>query len=347
MAVPLLSQPIVARTGRNAAGGMGEDRSVTANGLDRADRPDRAIQHDPVSMPDGADDLTRSYERCRALHARYGRTYYRATRLLPAWKRRHVHALYGFARFADEIVDSFDAASPEARAVRLATWSDALEAGLAGRPMNDAVLPAVIHTIAVFDLDPADFTLFLRSMTMDLTVTRYETYADLLDYMEGSAAVIGAMMLPLLGARDRAAALGPARELGRAFQLTNFIRDVAEDLRRGRVYLPQEDLRRFGLTDADLAAAVAVGSATPQIKSLIGYEVSRAREHYRSAATGIGMLAPGSRACIRTAFRLYQGILDEIERADGDVVARRATVPPARRFALVAMSLVRRPIPTR
>ena len=298
-------------------------------------------------MPDGTDDLDRSYERCRVLHARYGRTYYRATRLLPAWKRRHVHALYGFARFADEIVDSFDAALPEARAARLAAWSDALEAGLAGGPINDAVLPAVIHTIAVFDLDPADFTLFLRSMTMDLTVARYETYTDLLDYMEGSAAVIGAMMLPLLGARDRAAALGPARELGRAFQLTNFIRDVAEDLRRGRVYLPQADLHRFGVTDAALADAVAAGSATPQIKSLIGYEVSRAREHYRAAATGIGMLAPGSRACIRTAFRLYQGILDEIERADGDVIARRATVPPARRFGLVAVSLAPWPVRTR
>ena len=326
---------------------MGEDRSVTANGLDRAIEHDRAIQHDRLSMPDGADDLDRAYERCRVLHARYGRTYYRATRLLPAWKRRHVHALYGFARFADEIVDSFEATAPDARAARLAAWSDALETGLAGGPIDDAVLPAVIHTIAVFDLDPADFTLFLRSMTMDLTVTRYDTYADLLDYMEGSAAVIGAMMLPLLGARDQAAALGPARELGRAFQLTNFIRDVAEDLQRGRVYLPQDDLRRFGVSDADLADAVAAGSATPQIKSLISYEVSRAREHYRSAATGIGMLVPGSRACIRTAFRLYQGILDEIERADGDVIARRATVPPVRRFALVAASLVPRSVRAR
>jgi 15-cis-phytoene synthase len=320
---------------------MGEDRSVTANGLDRAD------QHDPVSMPDRADDLDRAYERCRALHARYGRTYYRATRLLPAWKRRHVHALYGFARFADEIVDGFDGTVPEVRAARLAAWSDALEDGLVGGPVNDAVLPAVIHTIAVFDLDPADFTLFLRSMTMDLTVTRYETYADLLDYMEGSAAVIGAMMLPLLGARDRSMALEPARELGRAFQLTNFIRDVAEDLRRGRVYLPQEDLRRFGVTDAGIAAAVAAGSATPQIKSLIGYEVIRARQHYRSAATGIDLLAPGSRACIRTAFRLYQGILDEIEHADGDVIARRATVRPVRRLSLTVAGLARRRVPTR
>lgn len=320
---------------------MGEDRSVTVNKLERADWLERA------SAPDLADELDRAYERCRVLHARYGRTYYRATRLLPAWKRRHVHALYGFARFADEIVDGFDGASADARAARLHAWSDALEQGLAGGAVHDAVLPAVIHTIAVFDLIPADFTLFLRSMAMDLTVTRYETYGDLLDYMEGSAAVIGAMMLPLLGAQDQSAALEPARELGRAFQLTNFIRDVAEDLGRGRVYLPQEDLRRFGVTDAGLAAAVAAGFATPQIKSLITYECRRARQHYRSAATGIGLLTPGSRACIRTAFRLYRGILDEIERADGDVIARRAMVPTARRLALAAASLANWRVPTR
>jgi 15-cis-phytoene synthase len=334
---------IVAQTGRGLGSGMGEDRSVTVNKLERANRLDRASAPD---LANAADDLDRAYERCRVLHARYGRTYYRATRLLPAWKRRHVHALYGFARFADEIVDGFDGASADARAARLRAWSDALERGLAGGPVHDAVLPAVIHTIAVFELTPADFTLFLRSMAMDLTVARYETYGDLLDYMEGSAAVIGAMMLPLLGAHDQAAALEPARELGRAFQLTNFIRDVAEDLRRGRVYLPQQDLRRFGVTDAGLAAAVAAGSATQEIKSLIGYECRRARQHYRSAATGIGLLTPGSRACIRTAFRLYQGILDEIERADGDVIARRATVPTARRLGLAVASLASRRVPT-
>src|SRR5262249_55584716 len=149
---------------------------------------------------------------------------------------------------------------------------------------------------------------FLRSMAMDLRVTRYETYADLLDYMEGSAAAIGAMMLPVLGADDLAAAGGPARALGGAFQLTNFIRDVADDHGRGRIYLPQADLRRFGVTDAGLEAAVAAGSATQEIKSLIRYECQRAQEHYRAAAVGIPMLSPKSRACIRTAYRLYRGI---------------------------------------
>ena len=288
------------------------------------------------------DELDRAYERCRALHTRHGHTYYRATRLLPAWKRRHVHALYGFARTADEIVDAVDGAPAAVRAERLAAWGRAFEAGLAGRTVDDPVLVAVLHTIAVFDLDPTDFTLFLRSMAMDLTVSSYDTYDDLLGYMEGSAAVIGAMMLPVLGTVDRAQAIGPARELGRAFQLTNFIRDVAEDLRRGRVYLPQSDLRAFGVTTEGLTAAVAAGSATGEIKDLIRYEVSRAREHYRAAAPGIDLLVPGSRACMRTAYRLYQGILDEIERADGDVIRRRARVPVARRAAIVAACLASR-----
>jgi phytoene synthase len=185
----------------------------------------------------------RIWRRLRALPRaapRHGRTYYLATRLLPAWKRRHVHALYGFTRYADEIVDRTEDAAAAERAARLAEWSDRFLAGLRGEPVDDPLLPAVLHTIAVFDLDRDDFATFLRSMAMDLTVTSYATYDDLLDYMEGSAAVIGTMMLPILGSADPAAAREPARQLGLAFQLTNFIRDVAEDLDRGRVYLPDE-----------------------------------------------------------------------------------------------------------
>ena len=162
-------------------------------------------------------------------------------------------------------------------------------------------------------------------MAMDLTVTSYPTYDDLLDYMEGSAAVIGTMMLPILGSPDPAAAREPARQLGLAFQLTNFIRDVAEDLDRGRVYLPDEDLAEFGVTRADLADATA--GTTPKIKDLIAYEVERAREHYAAAAPGIPCSSPASQACMRTAYPLYGGILDEVDAAGYDVFARRATVP--------------------
>ena len=282
-------------------------------------------------------DLTAAYDRCRALHRRHGRTYYLATRLLPAWKRRHVHALYGFTRFADEIVDQTGALPPAQRAARLSEWSDRFLAGLRGEPVDDPLLPAVLHTIAVFDLRPDDFAKFLRSMAMDLTVTSYATYDDLLDYMEGSAAVIGTMMLPILGSGDPAAAREPARQLGFAFQLTNFIRDVAEDLDRGRVYLPLADLSGFGLAPAGLRPA------NPKVKDLIAYEVSRAREHYAAAAPGITMLEPASQACMRAAYGLYGGILDEVEAAGYDVFARRATVPNRRRAAVAVRSLLTRP----
>jgi phytoene synthase len=280
-------------------------------------------------------DLPAAYERCRELHKRHGRTYYLATRLLPAWKRRHVHALYGFTRYADEIVDRTEALPAAERAARLADWADRFRAGA----IDDPLLPAVLHTIAVFDLDPADFEAFLKSMAMDLTVTAYRTYDDLLDYMEGSAAVIGTMMLPILGSSDPAAAREPARQLGLAFQLTNFIRDVAEDLDRGRVYLPEDDLAAFGVTRSDLERRVA----TPPIRALIRYEAGRARAHYRAAAPGIPLLGRGSQACMRTAFRLYGGILDEIIAADYDVFARRATVPNRRRAAVAVRSLLTRP----
>ncbi|KIR64574.1 MULTISPECIES: phytoene/squalene synthase family protein [Micromonospora] len=285
-------------------------------------------------------DLTAAYDRCRELHRRHGRTYYLATRLLPAWKRRHVHALYGFTRYADEIVDRTEDLPPAERAARLDDWSARFLAGLGGAQVDDPLLPAVLHTIAVFDLDRADFASFLRSMAMDLTVTAYPTYDDLLDYMEGSAAVIGTMMLPILGSSDPAAAREPARQLGLAFQLTNFIRDVAEDLARGRTYLPDEDLAKFDVTRDDLFAAAARGRATPRIRDLIEYEVSRAQTHYEAAAPGVTLLAPASQACMRTAYALYGGILDEVAAQDYDVFTRRALVPRRRRMAVAGRALL-------
>ncbi|HKT04418.1 MAG TPA: phytoene/squalene synthase family protein [Rugosimonospora sp.] len=284
-------------------------------------------------------DLAAAYERCRVLHRRHGRTYYLATRLLPAWKRRHVHALYGFTRYADEIVDG-GGATPVQRAAALRDWSRRFVDGLQGRPVDDPLLPAVLHTIETFDLDRGDFATFLASMAMDLEVTGYPDYPALLSYMEGSAAAIGTMMLPLLQPRNRTLAREPARQLGFAFQLTNFIRDVAEDLDRGRVYLPVEDLRRFGVTRADLRAAAQRRAATPAIRALIRFEVQRARQHYAASAPGIPMLAPNSQVCIRTAFHLYAGILDEVRRAGYDVFAGRAAVPNRRRLSALVGCLL-------
>jgi 15-cis-phytoene synthase len=275
--------------------------------------------------------LSAAYERCRQLHARHGRTYYLATLLLPRWKRRHVHALYGFVRYADEIVDDLSSTlDGPARAAALHAWGRRLLAGLHGAPCDDPVLPAVLHTVRAFDLDVGDFEQFLDSMAMDLGTDGYATYDDLCGYMEGSAAVIGTMMAPILESSDQPAAREHARQLGLAFQLTNFIRDIGEDHARGRVYLPAEDLDRHRVRREDLAAA----PAGPAVRELLAFEVGRARAHYAAAEPGIELLAPSSRPCIRVAFDLYSGILDEVERAGYQVLDRRVRVPRRRRLAV-------------
>jgi len=281
--------------------------------------------------------LGAAYERCRQLHARHGRTYYLATLLLPRWKRRHVHALYGFTRYADEIVDDLSSTLDGAgQAAALQAWGDGFFAGLRGQRCPDPILPAVLHTVRAFDLEVADFERFLYSMAMDLHTDGYRSYQDLLAYMEGSAAVIGTMMAPILESADPPAAAEHARQLGLAFQLTNFIRDVAEDLERGRVYLPAEDLERFGVGRAELAAT----QASPAVAELLAFEVERARAHYRAAEPGIELLAPSSRPCVRVAFDLYGGILDEVERAGYQVLASRVAVPRHRRLGVAGRHLI-------
>jgi len=294
--------------------------------LPRTDGPTRAM-------------LVDAYARCREINRCYGRSYYLATRLLPMHKRPHVHALYGFTRRTDEIVDEDNGSSAGERAGRLQTWSAAFYAGLSGAPVTDPVLPAVVHTIRTYGLEVEDFDRFLRSMATDLTVTSYPTYDDLLRYMDGSAAAIGTMMLPILGlasSGDPAVARESARQLGLAFQLTNFIRDVGEDLDRGRVYLPQADLERFGVRRADLAAA----RATPQVAELLAFQVDRARAHYRAAQPGIDLLAPSSRPCIRVATQLYGAILDEVERARYQILQGRVRVPRHRRLSVAGRHLI-------
>jgi len=284
--------------------------------------------------------LAAAYARCRELHRRHGRTYYLATRLLPADRRPHVHALYGFTRHADDIVDQTDGAPAHERARHLREWAQRFRAGLAGEAVDDPILPAVLHTIDTFDIDRGDFDTFLTSMAMDLTINRYDDYDALLSYMEGSAAVIGTMMLPILEPTDPAAAREPARQLGLAFQLTNFIRDVAEDVDRDRVYLPTRDMEMFGVTVGDLRRARRQRTAGPGLRALIRYEVDRAREHYEAAAPGIPMLAKASQGCIRTAYHLYAGILDEVAAAGYDVFVRRAVVPRRRRIAVAMRCLL-------
>ena len=271
--------------------------------------------------------LEQSYARCKQLNRRYGTTYYWSTHLLPAVKRHHVHALYGFCRYADDIVDDLgSSATPEQRRAALTDFGDRFFVDLDRGRSDDDVLKAVVHTVKAFDIDPDCFRRFLRSMAMDFTCETYETFDDLLDYMDGSAAVIGEMMLPILEPTSPDA-YGHARDLGIAFQLSNFWRDVAEDLDRGRVYVPQEDLRKFG-------ADPWRREASSEWCDLMAFEIARTRRYYESADLGIPMLPATSARCIRGARQLYSGILDEIEAAGYDVFSRRVRVPTWKKLAV-------------
>ncbi|MCW2610571.1 MAG: 15-cis-phytoene synthase [Actinomycetota bacterium] len=281
--------------------------------------------------------LRASYEACRRLNAVHGKTYYLATLLLPPAKRPYVHALYGFARHADEIVD--DLAVTVDRTAWLTRWSDEVLADVVRGDSAHPVTRALVDTVRRWDIPVAQLRAFLASMRMDLSVTEYATYDDLLTYVYGSAAVIGLEMLPILGhpGVPRSVVEPYAVDLGIAFQLANFIRDVGEDLRRGRIYLPMEDLAMFGVDRQHLLRGVVDGP----VRRLLAHEIARCREVYRSAEPGIRLLDPTSRDCMRTAFRLYGGILDEVERADYRVLDRRVSVGAGRRASVALPGLVR------
>ena len=284
-------------------------------------------------------DLRASYEACRRLNAQHGRTYYLATLLLPAWKRPYVHALYGFARYADEIVDDLASTLSDAqKADWLIGWGEQFLADVAAGGSSHEISRAVVDTVRRWDIPLQHVEDFLASMRMDLTVTSYPTYADLMTYVHGSAAVIGLQMVPVLEPLvPREVAEPYAADLGVAFQLSNFIRDVGEDLQRGRVYLPLEDLDAFGVTRERLEAGVVDGP----VRRLLAFEIARTREIYRSAAQGVRLLDPTSRPCIETALALYGGILDEVEAADFDVLSRRVSVGPGRRARVALPGLAR------
>ena len=283
-------------------------------------------------------DLRASYAECKRLNALHGKTYFLATLLLPKAKRPFVHALYGFARYADEIVDDLAAElSIEEKAQALSTWGDGVLADLKKGTSDDHVGRALIDTVKRFDIPHEHFEAFLNSMTMDLTVQEYESYEDLLEYVYGSAAVIGLEMVPILGPLHDDA-YEAAKKLGIAFQLANFIRDVDEDLDRGRVYLPIKELAQFGVTREMLEERVL----TSEIVEALKFQIARVRQLQAEAAPGIAMLEATSRPCIEAAIVLYCVIVDEVEKIGYDIFNQRAKTSTARRIRVAGAAFIKR-----
>ena len=272
--------------------------------------------------------LRASYAECKRLNSLHGKTYYLATLLLPPAKRPFVHALYGFARYADEIVDDLASTlSPQEKADVLHTWSSGVLADLSAGKSNDAVGAALVDTVTRFKIPHQHFVDFLHSMEMDLTVSTYANYEALSEYVYGSAAVIGLEMVPILGALSDDA-YESAKKLGIAFQLANFIRDVGEDLDRGRIYLPLDELAAHGVTEEMLYKRVL----TPEIIAALKFQIARVRQLQAEAAPGIDLLHATSRPCIRAASELYCGIVDEVEAIGYDIFNKRAKTSTARRI---------------
>lgn len=275
-------------------------------------------------------DMVAAYAVCRRLNAEHGKTYYLATLLLPPAKRPFVHALYGFARYADEIVDAPATDGAAGRSSRLATLrSDLVAAWNRGRSTLP-VVAAVLDTAQRWEIPWDTFDAFLDSMAMDLTVTSYDTWADLQKYIYGSASVIGLQMLPILEPSDPGAARVGAMRLGEAFQLANFIRDVGEDLDRGRIYLPLAELDTYGITPERLHGRVV----DDDLRAALAQQVERVRELARESVPSVGLLHPSTRDCIDTARELYCGIADRVADIDYQVFDRRARVPRRKRVAV-------------
>lgn len=286
-------------------------------------------------------DLRASYLECKRLNSIHGKTYYLATLLLPPAKRPFVHALYGFARYADEIVDDLASIlTEEEKANSLKKWGDGVLADIRSGKSKDHVGSALVDTVKRFNIPIAHIEAFLNSMKMDLTITEYHSYEDLYEYVYGSAAVIGLQMVAVLGTNsdtDIKQANIAAEKLGIAFQLANFIRDVGEDLDRGRIYLPITELQAHGVTREMLENRIV----TPQIKSALKEQIRRVRILKEESATGIKLLSADSRSCIEAASELYCGIVDEVEKIDYEIFTKRAKTSTLRRVKVALPAYLR------
>jgi phytoene synthase len=286
-------------------------------------------------------ELRNSYLECKRLNNLHGKTYFLATKLLPPAKRPFVHALYGFARYADEIVDDLASTlSENEKADALKNWGNEVLANIKSGKSNDHIGAALVDTVNRFSIPISYFEAFLHSMTMDLTVTEYHTYEDLYEYVYGSAAVIGLQMVPILGTISKESmteANIAAEKLGTAFQLANFIRDIGEDLTRGRVYLPVTELQSHGVTREMLEARIV----TPQIKNALKDQIQRVRSLQAEAKVGINLLSAESRACIEAASELYCGIVDEVEKIDYEIFNKRAKTSNWRRLKVALPAYIK------
>lgn len=273
--------------------------------------------------------LEDSYRHCHQIARRTGKNFYYSFLVMPRHKRAAMCAIYAFMRRSDDIADG--AANPAVAREGLRDWRVMVDAALLGKNAGDPILPALADTVQRYRIEPRHFHELLDGTEMDQSKTRYETFDELYRYCYHVASVVGLVVLPIFGYRDKAA-LVPAEACGIAFQLTNILRDVKEDAGLGRLYLPGEDLRRFGVQEAD----VMNHRATPQFFELMKFEAARARDYYAKARPLLEMIDPDSRATLAVMMAIYGGILDKIQRVQYRVFDERVRLSTLEKLLIVA-----------
>ncbi len=301
-----------------------------------------AVASAPAALP----TLEQAYEACRRETAEWAKTFYLGTLLMPPAKRRAIWAIYVWCRRTDELMDSPEAmARPvEELAARLDAWEARTRALFEG-DVRDGLDLVMRDTIERYPQPLQPYLDMIEGMRMDLTTTRYADFDQLYLYCYRVAGTVGLMTQEVMGV-DPAYTSAPWSErpdtseaavaLGIANQLTNILRDVGEDRARGRIYLPQEDLNRFGYSESDLMA----GTLNDSWRSLMRFQVERARDWFARSEAGVRWLAPDARWPVWTSLRLYRGILDAIEELDYDVFNHRAYVPTSGKLLDLPRSFV-------
>jgi phytoene synthase len=250
-----------------------------------------------------------------------------AARSFPPALQHGAHAIYWFCRHTDDLVD--EAPDVETARVQLAAWEKALQSAFQQGRSDDPILHLFTVTLNEFRV-PREYAYeLIAGVRMDLTKHRYESFDELRLYCYRVASTVGLMMSHVIGYRE--GALPYAEEMGVAMQLTNILRDIGEDHRRGRIYIPRQELQRFGIAECEFPG----DPRDERFRRLMRFQVARARDAYAAACPGVALLAPHGQFAVRSAALYYGRILDHIERAGYDTVTRRAVVPKWEKLALL------------